>query len=119
MNETELVCIICPASCTLKVSTVGGDVKVEGAGCSRGVEYARREAVNPVRHVMTVVKVKNGDLPTVSVITSRPVPKKCVSEVMKSTAELEVEAPVELGQVILDNVCGASLVATRRVKRLV
>jgi len=67
---------------------------------------------------MSVVKVRNGDMPTVSVITSKPVPKKCIPEVMKATAEVEVEAPVELGQVILKNICGADIIATRRVKRV-
>ena len=118
MSEVELVCIICPASCTLKARKLGDKVEVEGAGCARGVEYARQELVNPLRHVMTVVKVRSGDLPVVSVITSRPVPKSCVPEVVKAAALIEVEAPVELGQVIAEGVCGASLVATRRVKRI-
>ena len=118
MSEVELVCIVCPASCTLKAQLAGGGLEVEGAGCARGVEYARRELTNPVRHVMTVVKVRCGDLPVVSAITSKPVPKSCVFEVVKATANLEVEAPVELGQVLLENVCGASLVATRRVRRV-
>lgn len=117
MAEVELVCIICPASCTLKARLAGGDVVVEGAGCARGVEYAKRELTNPVRHVMTVVRVRGGDLPVVSVITSKPVPKSCVEEVVKATADLELEAPVELGQVVLEDVCGASLIATRRVRR--
>jgi len=66
--------------------------------------------------VMTVVKVRCGDFPVVSAITSKPVPKSCI-EVVKGAANLEVEAPVELGQVLIEDVCGASLIATRRVKR--
>lgn len=118
MSELELVCIVCPASCTLKVRRVGEKLEVEGAGCARGVQYAERELTNPVRHVMTVVRVRCGDLPVVSVITSKPVPKSCIESVVKATANLEVEAPVELGQVVVENVCGASLIATRRVRRV-
>jgi len=115
----ELICIICPASCTLRVTRdQSGELRVEGAGCSRGIEYAKQEVANPVRYVMTVVRVRNGDLPTVSLVTSRPVPKSCIPEVMKATAFLEVEAPIEVGQVILRDVCGADLVATRRVRRV-
>ena len=117
MGEVELICIICPASCTLKARMVEGEVKVEGAGCSRGIEYAKQELTNPVRHVMTVVKVRCGDFPVVSAITSKPVPKSCIGEVVKAAANLEVDAPVELGQVLIENVCGASLIATRKVKR--
>jgi len=118
VGEVELVCIICPASCTLKARLVEGELKVEGAGCARGIEYARQELTNPVRHVMTVVKVRCGDLPVVSAITSKPVPKSCIEKVMKATANLEVEAPVELGQVLIEDVCGAALVATRKVERV-
>ncbi|RLG81220.1 MAG: molybdopterin oxidoreductase [Thermoprotei archaeon] len=119
MAEQELICILCPLSCTLKVVVKpGGKITVTGNQCARGVEYAKQEILNPVRPVMSVVKVRNGDMPTVSVITSKPVPKKCIPEVMKATAEVEVEAPVELGQVILKNICGADIIATRRVKRV-
>ncbi len=116
MGEVELVCILCPASCTLRARRADGGVEVEGAGCARGVEYARQELTNPVRHVMTVVRVRNGELPVVSVLTSRPVPKSCIPEVVRVAAHLEVEAPVELGQVLAE-VCGVQLVATRRVGR--
>lgn len=118
MGEVELVCILCPASCTLKARRVGERVEVEGYGCARGIEYARQELTKPLRHVMTVVKVRNGELPVVSVVTNKPVPKNCVQEVMKATANLELEAPVEVGQVILEEICGARLVATRRVRRI-
>ncbi len=113
----ELVCIMCPASCTLRVNVNGGGLRVEGNRCPRGVEYARQEVVKPLRRVMSVVKVRNGDLPTLSVITRDPVPKECIWLVMEKLASLEVEAPVEIGDVILRDVCGTDIVATRRVRR--
>ena len=114
----ELVCIMCPASCTLRVIVNGLGVRVEGNRCPRGVEYARQEVVKPLRRIMSVVKVRNGDLPTLSVITRDPVPKECVWLVMEKLASLEVEAPVEIGDVILRDVCGTDIVATRRVRRV-
>ncbi len=113
----ELVCIMCPASCTLRVIVNGGGLRVEGNRCPRGIEYARQEVVKPLRRVMSVVKVRNGDLPTLSVITRDPVPKECIWLVMEKLASLEVEAPVEIGDVILRDVCGTDIVATRRVRR--
>ena len=118
MSEVELICILCPASCTLRVKRTDGGLEVEGYGCARGVEYAKQELTEPLRHVMTVVRVRNGDPPVVSVVTRKPVPKDCVREVVKTTAHLEVEAPVEIGQVVLEGPCGATLVATRRVRRV-
>jgi len=120
LAEQELICIVCPASCSLKVAVEpSGEIKVSGNLCSRGADYAKHEAANPLRYVMSVVKVKHGGIPTVSVITSKPVPKKCISEIMKATANVEVEAPVEMGQIVLQNICGADLVTTRKVKRIV
>lgn len=116
MGERELTCIVCPAACALRVRLrEGGELEVEGAGCRRGVEYAGQEVLEPRRTVITVVRVRGGELPVVSVKTSRPVPKDCIWEVVRVAATLVVEAPVEIGQVVAGNVCGAELIATRRV----
>jgi CxxC motif-containing protein len=118
-SELELTCIICPASCTLKVTVEGNKiVKVEGNLCPRGAEFAKDEISNPARYVMSVVKVKGGDLPTVSVITGKPVPKNCIWQVMEALAKVDVEAPVEIGDVVLRDICGTDIIATRRVKRV-
>jgi len=114
----ELICILCPVSCTLKVTVdPSGEIHVEGNECQRGVEYAKQEVTNPIRPVMSVVKVRNGDMPTVSVITSKSVPKKCIPEIMRATANIEVETPIEVGQIIVKDICGVDLIATRRVRK--
>ncbi|MEM2511682.1 MAG: DUF1667 domain-containing protein [Ignisphaera sp.] len=118
MGDYELTCIICPASCTLKVSTKNDEIVVEGNMCSRGVEFAKNEVINPTRYVMSVVRVRGGDMPTVSVITSKPIPKNCMWNVMEVLANLEVEAPIEIGDTIVQNICGSDVIATRRVKNI-
>ncbi len=118
----ELTCIVCPSSCLLKVyrGREGEVVKVEGARCLRGVKYAEQEVRKPLRYVMTVVKVRDGEYPTASVITDRPVPKECIREIMEVTASIILEAPTEIGDVVAKDLCGgANLVITRRVKRKV
>jgi len=115
----EYTCIVCPAGCLLKVlADQNHIVKVEGAGCQRGVEYASQEFSDPRRMVFTVIKVRNGELPTVSVKTSRPIPKKHVFTLMRMLASIELEAPVEIGDVVLKDAYGADVIATRRVGRL-
>jgi len=118
-RELELYCIMCPASCTLRV-VVNEDriVEVRGNQCPRGVEYAKQEVLEPRRYVMSVVRVRHGDMPTVSVITRRPVPKDCIWRVIELLASIELEAPVEIGDVVLGDICGTDVVATRRVKRV-
>lgn len=112
--EKELTCIVCPASCSLRVVIKEGSISVEGAMCPRGVEFAKREVSNPVRYVMSVIKVRSSDYPTVSVITRKPVPKDCIWLIVEKLAEIEIEAPVEIGQVVLSDICGTDIVATRR-----
>lgn len=117
-DEQEVLCIVCPTGCTIKAKREGSDVVVEGALCPRGVEYAKKEVLSPVRRVMTVIKVRGGNLPTVSVITRDPIPKDCIWKVVRALVNIEVEAPIEVGQVILRNICGTDVVATRQVKRV-
>lgn len=119
MGEVTLTCIICPAACELKaVSLPNNETRVEGAGCARGVEYAKQEVLNPRRVIITVVKVKGGDFPVVSVKTSQRVPKSRIAEIMRATAEVVVEAPVEIGHIVATCPGGVELIATRRVKAL-
>ncbi len=116
----EYTCIVCPAGCLLRVEADEARVvKVDGAACPRGVEYARQEFSDPRRMVFTVVRVRNGELPTVSVKTSRPIPKNKVFNLMRMLASIQLEAPIEIGEVILRDVYGADVIATRRVGRRV
>ncbi len=117
MSAVELVCAVCPASCTMRVVVRGGVVEVTGNRCPRGVEYARQEIEAPTRYVISVVRVVGGDLPTVSVKTRRPVPKDCIWLVMEKLKDVVLTAPVNIGDVVLRDVCGTDVVATRRVAR--
>ncbi len=55
----------------------------------------------------------------VSVKTEKAIPKRLLLKAMAEIAEIEVNAPVKIGQVIKNNLLGtgASLVATRNIKR--
>ena len=70
--------------------------------------------------VVLWVVVIGGELPLVSVKTEKAIPKRLLLEAMAEIAEIEVEAPVEIGQVIKDNLIGTGvkLVATRNIKKV-
>ena len=117
----RLICISCPVGCELTVEIESGKViSVSGNRCPRGEAYAREEVTDPKRVLATSVKVIGGELPLVSVKTSRPIPKTLIPHVMELVKGLSVNAPVEIGQVILENLLdtGTDLVATRAVPRL-
>jgi len=122
MNERleRLVCIICPNSCEIEVRIRNGSIKeIEGNLCHKGEEYVRSELFNPKRIVTSTVVVLNGEIPLVSVKTSRGVPKEKIFDVMDEISKIEINAPVKLGDVILRNVAntGADIIATRNVDK--
>jgi len=122
MNERleRLVCIICPNSCEMEVRIRKGNIKeIEGNLCPKGEEYVKSELFNPKRIVTSTVVVLNGEIPLVSVKTSRGVPKEKIFDVMDEISKIEINAPVKLGDVILRNVAntGADIIATRNVDK--
>lgn len=121
MGKKELICIGCPLGCMITVSIEKNEViSVEGNTCIRGDKYARREVTNPTRIVTSSVIVKNGDMPLVSVKTKEDVPKSKIKECIRLLKNIEVEAPVHIGDIILQNVAdtGVSIVATRNVEHI-
>ncbi|WFO74863.1 DUF1667 domain-containing protein [Desulfurococcaceae archaeon MEX13E-LK6-19] len=116
----KVLCIVCPRGCEVKVVIEGGEIKsIEGNACPRGAEYAVTEVRSPKRVLMSVVKCRDGDLPVVSVKTDKPIPKDKLLEVSKYLANIEVKAPVEIGDIIVENVLGlgANIVATRPCRK--
>lgn len=120
MENVEMTCIVCPRGCAITAEVEDGEViDVYGNGCMKGMIYAQREAVNPVRTLTSTVAVINGVHPRVSVKTEREIPKDKMMECAQALKGVEVEAPVEIGDVILENVGGTriNIVATMHVDR--
>ena len=117
-STQNLTCIRCPRGCALTVTLDDGQVvSVEGNACRRGDIYARAEVTNPTRTVTSIVPVTGSDIAhMVSVKTAGEVPKAKVLDVVGALADVAVEAPVEIGDVILGDVCGTGIdvVATRK-----
>lgn len=116
----EIVCIICPRGCEIKVYSIDGEIiRVEGYSCPRGKEYAEKEVKMPMRTLMTVVKCRGGDLPVVSVKTSKPIPRDKLVEVSKYLANIVADVPVSIGDIIVKNVLGldSDIVATRPCRK--
>lgn len=118
MEERNLTCIGCPMGCALTVLMEGNEVvSVSGNTCKRGDIYARKEVTNPTRIVTTTVKVTGGSIDMVSVKTQEDIPKEKIFECVKALKEVEVKAPVHIGDVILKNVAdtGIDVAATKNV----
>jgi CxxC motif-containing protein len=118
--KTELICIGCPMGCYLTVDYVGTKIRdFSGNRCKVGLEYAEKEISNPERTLTTTVKVKYGHLPLVSVKTNKPIPKGRIFDAMNLLANVEVEAPIKIGDPIIRNIfdTGVNIVATKNISR--
>lgn len=119
-REETVTCIMCPLGCKIKVELENDEIKdLVGHACENGMEYAEQEVSSPTRTVMSVVKCVKGDYLTVSIKTSEPVKKDKIDAVMGAVSNIEVEAPVRVGDKIIEDVCGlgVDIVATRNVER--
>lgn len=118
-ERRELTCIGCPMGCQITVILQDGVVtEVSGNTCKIGDAYAREEVLAPKRTVTSIVKVSGGELPVVSVKTKESVPKEKMFAIMEELKGINVEAPVAIGQVLIENVAGTNVavVATREIK---
>lgn len=114
----EYVCIVCPRGCHLKVSDDSGEVVVTGNSCPRGKKHGIAEFTNPMRMITSTVKIENGMLPRLSVVSSQEVPKSILNECIADIYKVSVKAPVKCGDVIIENIqnTGADIVASRSMK---
>ncbi len=115
MNR-DLICIICPRGCSLRVSGEPDALSVTGNACPKGAAYATEECTHPTRTVTAVVRVANREDTMLSVKTATPVPKEHIFDVMDVLNSTRVNAPVKAGDVIVADLFGADVIATKTVE---
>jgi len=116
---TELICIVCPKGCHLKVDEENG-YAVTGNSCEKGAAYGKKELTNPTRVVTSTVRVEGGEKRRVSVKTNRDIPKGKMLEAVALLDTVCLTAPVHIGDVVLEDILGtdADFVATGTVLKL-
>ena len=88
--------------CSIAVEMDGNEVvSVTGNTCKRGDVYARKEVTNPTRIVTSTVRVIGGKEDMVSVKTKEDIPKGKIFDCIKALKNVEVEAPVQVGDVVV------------------
>ena len=104
----ELICIVCPKGCHLKVDEENG-YSVTGNACPRGAEYGKKELTAPTRVITSTVKVSGGLYARCPVKTAAPIPKGLIFEAMKLLDNVELQAPVRVGDVVIEDICGTGI----------
>jgi CxxC motif-containing protein len=115
--EKELVCIVCPIGCRLKITGENGNIEVTGNQCKRGISYARDEITNPTRMICSTVRIRGGVHKVLPVKTDKAIPEKYKFEVIRLINKIELTSPVRMGDVIIADVfgTGVNIVATRNM----
>ncbi|MDO5439414.1 MAG: DUF1667 domain-containing protein [Erysipelotrichaceae bacterium] len=106
----ELTCIVCPRGCTISYDVVNGEaVNITGNSCPRGKVYCETEIKAPTRMLTSTVPISGGHYHQLPVITSAPIPKEKIFEVMDAIHAAKVQAPVKVGDVIISDVAGTGI----------
>ncbi|MEY8000137.1 DUF1667 domain-containing protein [Clostridium sp. Mt-5] len=119
--KKDFTCIVCPNGCDITIEYDGKQItSINGATCKRGEKYVKQEIQDPKRTIATLVKVKNGKEPLVSVRTKEPIPKNKIFDVVNEIKKIKLEAPVEIHQIVRKNILelGSDVIATKSVEKL-
>ncbi|HUX11456.1 MAG TPA: DUF1667 domain-containing protein [Spirochaetia bacterium] len=113
------ICLSCPRGCEIHTRTDENNeiLDIEGNKCKLGATYVKQEITDPRRVLPTSVRVRNGVRPLAPVWTPTPVPKHLLLDLAAATRDIEVDAPVHVGDVIIENWrgIGVDLVASGEV----
>lgn len=111
MPTTEkMICITCPMGCHMTVTHEGVTVlRTEGNTCKQGLTFAEAEFRDPRRMVATTVRVKGAIHPLVPVYTEKPFPKPRIFDLLREVRQLQIEAPVMMNQVVLEDALGEGI----------
>lgn len=110
MPEKEYTCTACPKGCKVTVEFEGDEIKdISGYTCVRGKEYAKSEFHDPRRILTTTVKIKGAKYPRIPVRTVEGIPKDQLNCCLDKLKDVELEAPVGVGDVVIENVCDTEI----------
>lgn len=115
---TELICITCPKGCHLKVDEENG-YAVTGNSCPRGAEYGKNELKNPKRVITSTVRTNSKEYPRCPVKTNGAIPKEKMFDAMALLDDVLLEAPINTGDKVIENVfdTGIDFVACKNIKK--
>ncbi|MGB2800310.1 MAG: DUF1667 domain-containing protein [Dehalococcoidia bacterium] len=121
VEKKQFTCVICPIGCEIDVELQDSNVvSIEGSKCAKGKEFVSQELKEPMRILTTTIRVKGAKWAMLPVRTDKPIPKRLLFSVIEELAGIELQAPVQMSDVIIRDIAGteANIVATRNMKRV-
>ncbi len=113
----ELVCIVCPRSCRMTITSEGDELVVTGNTCKRGKEFAVNEMTDPRRTVCTTVRTSFPNVPVLPVRVSGAIPKNRIFDLMREVNRITVSKRIGREEVVVPNILdlGVDLIATSNI----
>ena len=113
----ELVCIVCPRSCRMTITSDGDELVVTGNTCKRGKEFAVSEMTDPRRTVGTTVRTAFPSVPVLPVRVSGSIPKNRIFDLMHEVNRITVSKRLGREEVVVPNILnlGVDLIATSNI----
>ncbi len=113
----ELVCIVCPRSCRMTITSEGDELVVTGNTCKRGKEFAINEMTDPRRTVCTTVRTSFPSVPVLPVRVSGAIPKNKIFDLMREVNRITVSKRIGREEVVVPNILdlGVNLIATSNI----
>ena len=109
-EKGQMICIGCPVGCLITAQKKeDGSFSITGNSCKKGEAYARNEMTAPMRTVTSIIRVHGGVGAVVPVKTASEIPKGKIDACMKEIKMTVIEAPVKVGDVLIENVAGTSI----------
>jgi len=119
--KRKMRCIVCPEGCSLLVEydkNTGRPIMIEGHKCKRGIKFAEDEIKNPLRTLTTTVRISSKKAARLAVRSSIPVGRDKMLQVIKLVRQIEIKAPVNMGDIIIHDVLGtgADIISCSSIK---
>lgn len=121
VEKRHFTCVTCPVGCEVDVELRDGEVlSMTGNKCAKGKDFVLQELEEPMRVLTTTVPIEGAKWAMLPVRTDKSIPRRLFFEVMGEVANIELQAPVKVSDVIIEDVAGtgANIVATRNMNRV-
>ena len=110
-KDTEVICIMCPLGCrvTVTIDDKGNTLGVANNQCKEGEKYATAELKFPGRILTTTVLTEDSSRKLLPVRTRKAIRKEQLIEVMRFLSQTKVRPPINIGQVVVQNIMGTGV----------
>ncbi len=122
IDEKEVMCVICPNSCRMKVweDPDTEEIMVEGNKCPRGKTYGVQEYKNPTRMLITTMRILGASHPVIPIHSKGEIPKSMIFNAMRVVNDSYCKAPVKMDDVLIEDLLdtGIDVVASRDMDKV-